>query len=292
MSGFSVQAQGLSVRYGETTALDAVDLELAPGRIHGLLGRNGSGKTTLLSTMAALRRPSAGTLLVDGEDPLENERVMGGVCLVRESGDVMATEKIADNFDLLAALRPSWDGDYAEALLEQFELTPDDRPNALSHGQRSALGAVIGLATRAPLTVFDETYLGMDAPSRYRFYDELIADYAEHPRTVVVSTHLISEVERLFESVLVLHRGRVLLREDIDELRSKGVTVTAAQGLLDGLTLGLPVLAERELGHVRQLSLFGELDPDLRGRLTEAGAQIDRLTVQDLFVELTEGAAR
>src|SRR5699024_2862090 len=106
--------------------------------------------------------------------------------------------------DFAALARPTWDQGYAEELLEAFGIDRRKKAGKLSRGQRSALGATIGLASRAPVTLFDEVHLGMDAPTRRRFYELLIADYAEHPRTIVLSSHLISEVEHLLERVVML----------------------------------------------------------------------------------------
>ena len=106
MSGFGVEVRDLTARYGPTVALDAVSFSIRPGVITGLLGRNGSGKTTALSVLAAFRRATSGTVLVDGEDPWENERVLAGTCLVRESGDVAAGRSSRDTLDFLADRRP------------------------------------------------------------------------------------------------------------------------------------------------------------------------------------------
>ncbi len=119
-----------------------------------------------------------------------------------------------------------WDVAYADLLLDLFQLSPRSRVTQLSTGMRSALGIVVGLATRAPLTIFDESYLGLDAPSRYAFYDELLTDYAEHPRTLIISTHLIEEVASLFEEVVIIDRGRLVLHQEADAVRDRGVAVT------------------------------------------------------------------
>ena len=284
---FRVQASGVTVRYGGTTALEDVTFTLEPGRIHGLLGRNGSGKTTLLRVLAGFRRPDAGQVLVDGEDPFENPRVMADVCLVRESGDVVGQDKVRRVLDFAAALRPRWDAELADRLVERFGLPLTKRVDALSRGQRSALGIVLGLATRAPLTMLDEVYLGLDAPSRYAFYEELLADYVEHPRTFVLSTHLIEEIERLFEGVLVLREGRVLLNEDAETLRTSGVSVTGPDDRVAQFVAGRTVLDRRHLGRTTQATVHGGLDAAAERRARELDLELGPVPLQDLFVHLT-----
>ena len=292
MTGFSVQARDLTVRFGDTVALDGVTFELSAGGIYGLLGRNGSGKTTLLSVLAALRAPTSGEVLVDGEDPFENARVMAGTGIVRESGDVMGAERVSTNLRYFAAMRPSWDGERAAGLVDAFGIDPRKRVQALSRGQRSALGAVIGLATRAPLTVFDEVYLGMDAPSRQLFYDELLADVVTHPRTVILSSHLIGEIEHLLERVVILDRGRVLLADETDVLRAKGVTLTGPGAVVDAVTAGMRVIGARDLGPTRQVTVFDALDDDELAGARRAGLDLGPVPLQDLFIHLTAQESR
>ena len=292
MTGLGITAHNLAVHFKDTRALDEVSIQIEPGSIHGLLGRNGSGKTTLLSTIAGLRRPTSGSLLVDGEDPFESERIMGEICLIREGGDVLTDEQIRINLKYFANVRRYWDADYAEELLEAFELSPRKRPDKLSRGQRSALGVVIGLASRAPVTFFDEVHLGMDAPSRYRFYDLLLADYVEHPRTIVLSSHLISEIEQLFATVTILDRGRVLIHDDAEELRSRGAALIGPAGAVRDLVSGLHVLSTQSLGPTEKVTVFGGLDADLRHRARTADVEIGPVSMQDLFVHLTSGEER
>lgn len=290
MTGFAVEVRDLTARYGSTTALDAVSFEIRPGAITGLLGRNGSGKTTFLSVLAAFRRRNGGTVLVDGEDPWENPRIMGGTCLVRESGDVVADEAIKENLSFLADRRPTFDRAAAEALLDRFELSPDKRPDRLSRGQRSAFGVVVGIATRAPLTLLDEVHLGMDAPARYAFYDALLADWIEHPRTIVLSSHLIGEVERLLEDVVVIDKGRVLAADDASTLREQGLTVTGPADAVDAFVVGRRVVARQSLGRTAQATVIGtQADDDVRARA--AGLELGAVGLQDLFVHLTDRGA-
>ncbi|MEZ0446996.1 ATP-binding cassette domain-containing protein [Cellulomonas sp. ICMP 17802] len=287
MSGFGVEVHDLTVRYGSTTALDAVSFSLRPGVITGLLGRNGSGKTTALSVLAAFRRRTSGTVLVDGEDPWENARVMSGTCLVRESGDVAPDRSLADTLGFLADRRPLFSRDLADSLLDRFELDPAMRPDRLSRGKRSAFGVVVGLACRTPLTLLDEVHLGMDAPARYAFYDALLADWLEHPRTIVLSSHLIGEVERLLEDVVVLDRGTVLTSSDADTLRSGGLTVTGAAETVAAFVADRHVVARQQLGRTAQATVMDARADDAE-RALRAGLEPGPVALQDLFVHLTD----
>lgn len=287
MTGYRVHTEDLAVSYGKSTALTGVSLDLAPDRIHGLLGRNGAGKTTLMSVLASLRR-GTGAVLVDGQDPFENESVMENVCLIRESGDLLLDEKLTTNLSFLEGARPHFDRGYAESLMEVFRLQPRKKPQALSRGQQSAFGAIVGLASRASLTMFDEVHLGMDAPSRQRFYDELLKEFAEHPRTIVLSSHLISEIEHMLETVTILHEGRLLLSGEADDLHSRGATLTGPAPVVDRLARDLQVVGTRDLGPTRQVTVFGDLDEAVLSAAESEGLQVGAVPLQDLFIHLTD----
>lgn len=223
MSGYAVRTHDLAVRYGRTEALSKVTLDLASGRIHGLLGRNGTGKTTLMATLASFRAPHRGSVQIDGHDPFEDELLMAGICLIRESGDIFDDETASTTLDIV---------------------------------QRSALGAVIGLASRAPLTMFDEVHLGMDAPTRQQFYDELIADFAERPRTIILASHLISEVESFLETVTILAGKTILLSDESDRLRTQGITLTGPTAAVERICAGHTIVGHETLDQpVRSPSL-------------------------------------
>lgn len=285
-------ADGTTIKDDATTALSGVDLTIRPGVITGILGRNGAGKSTLLSLLAAFTRPTDGRVGVgpDGalEDPWENPWVTANVQLVRESGDLQDEEKVAESLKYYADLRPYWDADLAGRLLDLFEVDVRKKPEALSRGKRSAVGATIGLAARAPLTVFDEVYLGMDAPTRYAFYDEILADYAEHPRTILLSSHLVEEVARLFEDVVVLHRGTVLLAETAEEMQARGFSLTGPTTAVEKLAGDRRVLHRQQLGATVQVTLEGAPDDGEVAAARAAGVEIGTLPLQDLFVRLTQ----
>lgn len=222
----AVALREVTVRFRGTDALTDVSTGFAADTITGLLGRNGAGKTTLMQLVTGHRLPTRGAVRVFGEAPFENDGVLPRICFVKESQRYPDHFRIVDAVTAASRLFPTWDGELAAELLADFEL-PARRPiKKLSRGMTSAVGIVIGLASRAPLTLFDEPYLGLDAVARQLFYDRLLADYAEHPRTVVLSTHLIEEIGDLLEHVVLLDRGRVVVDEEADRLRSSAMTIS------------------------------------------------------------------
>lgn len=287
-----VALQDLRVLYGSTVAVDGVSFAFAPGRIHGLLGRNGSGKTSLLSVIAGYRRPSAGQVLVDGQPAFDEPHAMGRTCFIRGAGDTVEhnwpMDRVKDALRVAGSLRPHWDQGFADELASRFRLNPRKRLSQLSTGQRSAVGVVLGLASRAPLTIFDESYLGMDATSRYAFYDSLLEDHLTHPRTLIISTHLIEEVASLFEHVTIIDEGRLLLQDEADAVREQGATVTGPRDLVDPLLDGVTVLATRTLGPTVSVTTFGAEVDQLRTRAASTpDVEVSPAALQDLFVHLT-----
>jgi ABC-2 type transport system ATP-binding protein len=292
----NIELRDVTVRYGRTTAVDRLSLSLTAGRIYGLLGRNGAGKTSLLSVVAAFRRPSGGRALVDGAEVFENQSVSSRVCFVRDRIDADDTERVDGVLRMAARLRPTWDEAYARRLVDLFDLPLRRKVSALSRGMKSALGITLGLAARAPVTIFDESYLGLDAPSRYAFYDELLADYTDHPRTIIISTHLIEEVARLFEEVVIIDRGKLVLHQAADDLRARGAAATGPAAAVDRfigeLAAGpdeVAVLSERSLGPTKAVTVFGELTPRQRHAAKDADIELGPVGLQDIFVHLTKG---
>jgi ABC-2 type transport system ATP-binding protein len=284
----TVTIDHLSVRFGQTAALDDLSLSIPGGRIVGLLGRNGAGKSTLMTVLAGYRRPTTGRVLVDGVEPFDDPTAMAETVLVREKVPNAEFAKVKDHLEMAAMLRPRWDQDLADRLLDRFEIDRKKYLSKLSHGQRAAVTVAAGLAARAPLTMFDEPHLGMDAPSRYAFYEVLLADYIEHPRTIVLSTHIIDEIANVIEDAIIIERGRLITHEPVEELTRRGAEVTGPSDHVDEITFGRRVLSTRKLGHTTSAVLFDELDTATTERARRLGVDLGPIPLQDLFVALTD----
>ncbi|MEU6644743.1 ABC transporter ATP-binding protein [Saccharomonospora sp. NPDC046836] len=282
----AVRTRGLTKRYGDFAALDGVGIELAANRIHGLLGRNGAGKTTLMQILTGQQLETSGQVEVFGGHPYENEAVLRRICFIKESQHYPESFSVRHAFAAARLLYPDWDQHLADQLIEEFALPLKRRIKKLSRGQLSAVGVTIGLAARAPLTLFDEPYLGLDAVARHTFYDRLLADYAEHPRTIVLSTHLIDEVSDLIEHVVLIDKGRILLDEEAELLRSRAVTVTGPAQAVEEFARGHVVLHREQLAGFLRVTLEG-----VRPGQSADGLEFAPVSLQELVVRSTQHAA-
>lgn len=287
MTSTVVRARGLTKRYGTFTALDAVDLTLEENRIYGLLGRNGAGKTTAMQLLTGQIFPNAGELEVFGRAPAEHAAVLRHLCFIAETQRYPDAFKPSHVFRAAPWFFEHWDAAFAERLVDDFRLPVNRRIKKLSRGQLSAVGVIVGLASRAPLTFFDEPYLGLDAVARHIFYDRLLEDYAEHPRTVVLSTHLIDEVANLLEHVILIDRGRILFDRDAEELRGSATTVAGPRAAVEAFAGDRPVIGREYLGGLASVTIDGRLDQAERIHAAELGLELAPVSLQQLIVHMT-----
>ena len=286
-----IEVNGLTKRYRDTLALDHVTLSLEQHMIYGLLGRNGAGKTTLMSILTAQNFATRGDVRVFGQDPYENAGVLSRICFVRESQKYPDDATPLHAFRTAALFFPNWSQAFADELIDAFRLPVKTRIKKLSRGQLSAVGVIIGLASRAEITFFDEPYLGLDAVARQIFYDRLVEDYTEHPRTIILSSHLIDEVSNLIERVILIDDGRILLDEETDAVRDRAATIVGDASAVDAFVVDREVLHRETLGRVASVTVLGALTDDDRARLAAAGLDVGPVSLQQLVVRLTQHAA-
>ncbi|KOP64570.1 ABC transporter [Bacillus sp. FJAT-18019] len=282
-----VQLDRISVAYGSVEAVREISLHLPAGKIYGLLGRNGAGKTSLLSVLSSFREPSSGKVTIGGEQPFENAKIMQHVSFIYDVDYKDETDKVKTAIQSIARYRPQFDLGYALDLARKFKLPLDKQLKQLSKGMQSAFNVCIGLASRSPITILDEAYLGMDAPSREIFYRELLEDQGRHPRTFILSTHLVSEMDYLFEEVIIIHKGRVVLQDDYESLTSRGVSITGPAAKVDEFIQGMKVLNVQQLGSTKAVMVYGELSEAALSAALRAGLEIGPISLQDMFIHLT-----
>lgn len=282
-----VRVGGLVKRYGSFTAVDGVDFTLEENRIYGLLGRNGAGKTTIMQLLTGQLFPNAGNVEVFGRAPAEHADVLRRLCFIAESQRYPESFKPAHVLQAAPWFFEHWDAAFAQRLVADFRL-PLNRPiKKLSRGQLSAVGVIVGLASRAPLTFFDEPYLGLDAVARHIFYDRLLEDYAEHPRTIVLSTHLIDEVSNLLEHVILIDEGRIILDRDAEEVRGSATTIAGARDAVETFVIDRPVIGRETLGGLASVTIDGPLSSSDRLKAAELGLELAPVSLQQLIIHMT-----
>ncbi|MDT8860234.1 ABC transporter ATP-binding protein [Alkalihalobacillus sp. MEB130] len=283
----NVEVKNLSVQYKEFKALNNVNVTLESGKIYGLIGRNGAGKTSLLSLLASYRKPSSGFITINGESLFENEEWMPKVSFVHYTDykDEHDTAKVY--LELAERYRSTFDREYAEQLATVFKLALDKPIRKLSTGMQSVLNVIIGLASRSPITIFDEAYQGMDAPTREIFYKEVLEDQARFPRIIILSTHLVSEMEYLFDKVLMIHKGELVVHEPIDRLLQKGFSITGTADKVDQAVNGLQKLSEQKLGGTKSVMVYEELPEQKVEDIQQLGLEVEQVSLHDLFIQLT-----
>ncbi|MEI5906814.1 ABC transporter ATP-binding protein [Bacillus spongiae] len=272
--------------FGKHAALKNVNVSFKENTIYGLLGKNGAGKTTLMQLIAGHTLPTSGEILINGQSPFNNRRVLQDVCFINESSNFKRRLKVKDVLKISSLFYPNWSQNTANRLMEEFQLKPNVNARGLSKGMESALGIIIGLASRAKMTILDEPYIGLDASARYTFYDLLLEEFERYPRTFILSTHLIDEVSRLFEEVVVLKDGKILFQEGADALIQKSIKVSGAREKVDTFIKGKNVIDEKEIMGIKTALVYGEAFSIEEA--TAVGLEAERSTMQRLMVHLTD----
>ncbi len=214
-----VEVQALTRQFGSKAALDGIDFRATQGFVHGLVGVNGAGKTTLIKHLLGLLRPTRGSVRVFGLDPVREPvntlRRVGYLSEQREMPDWMRIDEL---LRYTQAYYPTWDMRYARELLETFGLDAKKRVGGLSQGMRAQTGLVLAVAHRPELLILDEPSSGLDAIVRQDILDAIVRTVAEDGRTVIFSSHLLDEVQRMSDHVTMIHEGKIVLDGERDEM--------------------------------------------------------------------------
>lgn len=284
----SVEFKNVFLNIKKDEILSGINLKFEPGRIYGLLGRNGAGKTTLLSLIATYRKVTGGVLTVDGQDPYENESIMPLVDFLHQEDYSEQSDTVEEYLELAKRYKPAFDMDYALTLLEEYNITLKKKMMELSQGQQAAVEASMGLATMSPVVLFDEVTNGMDAPSREKFYSQVLNAKNRENRVIVLSTHIVSEMDYLFDEVMVIHHGKVLVDEPVDEFLGRGYQVTGSADDIDKFIKDKKVVNTRTLGPTKAVSILGMPSEEDEEMFDSGRLSYSSMKLQDLFINMTE----
>lgn len=285
----ALEVAGITRRFRAARALDGLSFSVAPNQIVGLLGRNGAGKSTLLRILSGQLKPNEGEAKLFGMPIYDHAAALSQLCMIGDTPDFGGLSNIKELFYVCEGLFPNWDQQDALRLTERFDLPMNKGLKGFSRGMQTALLLSVGLASGAPLTVFDEPSLGLDAVMRERFYDLLLDERRKDSgRTFILSTHLIEEVARTLDYAVLIDAGRLLCQGTLQELTSLYLSVSGAPDAVRQAAAGAAVLKEEELAGSLVCHLRLNTPADGERIMADDRVQSAPMNLQRLFVFLTE----
>ncbi|MBU8879953.1 ABC transporter ATP-binding protein [Bacillus sp. FJAT-29790] len=220
-----IECKDLTKAYMRRNVLNNLSFSIEENKITGLIGRNGAGKTTLLKIIAGFIKQTSGDINVFSEKPFNSLNVSANSIFVDDQMGFPPALQLRELLEVAGSFYPNWDGELAKRLFDYFSFDPLHYHNRLSKGKTSTFNMIIGLAARCPLTIFDEPTTGMDAAVRKDFYRALLKDYIAHPRTIIISSHHLDEIEDLLEDILLIKDGKKHLHMPMEELKEWAIGI-------------------------------------------------------------------
>jgi len=273
--------------YKKTEVLKGLDLQLEKGKIYGLIGRNGAGKTTLLSLMAGQNPVTSGEITLDGKKVWENQEMMDQICFSRELNPTtnfsISELKVKEYLKMASIYMPNWDKEFAEELLKTFELDANKKLNKLSKGMLSMVTITVALASKAEFTFMDEPVAGVDVVMREQFYRILLDEFAESGRTFVISTHIIEEAADVFEEVIMLDKGKIILKENAVELLDRARHVSGVAEAVDKVMEGREIYRPEKLGRSKGVTVLLKQGETLE---SDTEISVQPMSLQQVFVAM------
>ncbi|NMA85649.1 MAG: ABC transporter ATP-binding protein [Epulopiscium sp.] len=282
----SVECNNLTKRYGSVYAVNDLSFSIAENSITGLIGRNGAGKTTLLKMLAGFSLPTSGTVNIFGQNPFNNLLVSANLIFIDDEMVLPENMNLGEILKAAATFYENWQAGLASGLLDYFSLDLCSYYPQLSKGMKSTFNMILGIAARCPITIFDEPTVGMDAAVRKDFYRALLKDYLQQPRTIILSSHLLVEIEDLLDNILLIDAGEKRLHLPMDELRSYAVGLTGNFKLLNELVKKEDIIFQQQLGKDKIYLVVRNRNIDFSAAKLK-GLEISPVAANDLCVYLT-----
>ena len=273
-----IELKQVTKQYGQATVLKNITLTVDEPGIYCLLGRNGAGKTTLLKSIAGYQNITSGTIQVDGK-PITTSTLDTGVSYI---------ENFAKHFNLpvrkllriASEVNPNYDYDFASEMMERFELDGKKKFNHLSLGMKTMVSTIICLASNKEVILLDEPVLGFDAIMRVEFYDMLTESFQKHPRIIIVSTHIIEEIAKTIQKLIIIDKGSVRFFDTLQSVETKAFGVSGLQKDVEAATRGLHVIGQDAVGGLVTSYIFDN-PPE-----QAASLEIHPLSLQDFFIQM------
>lgn len=283
-----IECTDLTKRYGRQQVLDQLSLAITENKMTGLVGRNGAGKTTLLKLISGFIHPTSGDIRVFSENPFNSLRVSANSIFVDDQLSLPPALTLKEILEEAGSFYENWDEVLANGLFDYFSFNPNAYHGNLSKGMKSTFNMIVGLASRCALTIFDEPTTGMDAAVRKDFYRALLKDYIAHPRTIIVSSHHLSEIEDVLEDVLLINDGKVCLHLSVSDLKEWAIGLTGKMSTVAKWTEDKEVIHEQEAAPGRIFTVVkSDFSKEEMEQMKLEGIKVSSVPASDVCVYLT-----
>ncbi len=294
LNDYAIETAGLGRNFGKLEAVRDVDLRVLKGTVFGLLGVNGAGKSTIIKMIVGHLKPTTGQVRVLGrtlaEDLLE---IRKRVAYVSENRYLYDWMTVAESIKFTRAFHDTWDDEKAASLLKRFDLPPDRRIKQLSRGNRARVCLLLALSYNPELIILDEPTSGLDPIVRRDFIENIVAEIGEEGKTVLFSSHIVEEVERVADYVGIINGGELIVTSSVDELKSSHKRVRYATNGTRPDVAGLPGLLAIENGRHEQILTLSQWNEEMLGVLGERGIaepEVLSMSLEEIFVDSVRGA--
>lgn len=282
-----ITIKNLKKKFGYDLILDDITLSFEENKIYGLLGRNGVGKTTLLNIITNRIFQDSGTVEVDGENIRENDKALEKIYFMAERNLFPENYKVKEIFKWTAEFYPNFNMKYALDLAKSFDLDISKKVKSLSTGYGSICKIITTLASGAEVLLFDEPVLGLDANHRELFYKELMENYIENPKTIILSTHIIEEVSSLVEKVVILNDKKVVSSAEAEELLGKAYTVSGLGENVDKYIRNKEIVNLETMANFKAATVLGDIATEDKKLAEDLSLEFSKVELQKLFIYLT-----
>ena len=282
----AIEIKNVSHNFKDKVVCDNISMDFEENKIYGLLGKNGAGKSTLINIITNQLICKSGEVKIFGENPRENVSVLEHICVVREKEFFDLTYKVKDIFKAYSCFYKDYDYELQDKLCKLFDINKKLVYKKLSRGMKTLVSNIIGICSNAPITIFDEPTIGLDAVNRQEFYNVLLESYMNKNRTIIISTHLINEVEELLEKVVMIKDGKIRVNDYIEEVREKSYYISGKREDLNRLSILQDMILVKAFGNNKTCAYYGDLnDKDLM-IIESSEIDLDKMSLQDLFINM------
>lgn len=284
----AIEVKNLSHNFKDKIICDDININFEQNKIYGLLGKNGAGKTTLINIIGNQLICRSGEVKIFGKSPKEDISVLDNVCVVREREFYDIEYSVKDVFKAYSCFYKNYDFELQDKLCKRFEINKKLMYKKLSRGMKTLVSNIIGICSNAPITIFDEPTIGLDAVNRQEFYSILLESYTYKNRTIIISTHQINEVEELLEKVVMIKDGKIEVNDYIEDIKEKSYYISGKKEDLNKLSILKDKSPIRSFGNNEVYSYYGEIKETDLIVMEDLDIELSTMSLQDLFINMNK----